>query len=88
MKKAVGTSMFIISIQSAVALLGDFLGDSIEAEGSIDWHILLLITLMTVIGTLFGGYLQRFFSGKMLRNLFSMLLVIVAVGMSIQFFLK
>jgi|TARA_B110000027_G_scaffold51558_1_gene56301 uncharacterized membrane protein YfcA len=88
MKKAVGTSMFIISIQSAVALLGDFLGDSIEAEGSIDWQILLLITLMTVIGTLFGGYLQRFFSGKMLRNLFSMLLVIVAVGMSIQFFLK
>lgn len=88
MKKSVGTSMFIISIQSAFALLGDFMGKNISQEGGIDWSLLLLITLMTVVGVLFGGYLQRYFTGKMLRRVFSILLIVVAAGMTVQFFLN
>lgn len=85
MKKAVGTSMFIVTIQSAVALLGDFLSKNLEGENSIDWFRLGMITGMTVIGVLIGGYIQKYFSGKLLRQLFAYVLVAVAVGMTLQF---
>lgn len=85
MKKAVGTSMFIVSIQSAVALLGDFTSKNLEGEHTINWTLLLLITALTVIGVLVGGYLQRYFTGKALRKVFAWLLVVVAVGMAVQF---
>lgn len=88
MKKAVGTSMFIISIQSAVALIGDFSGKALQADNPIDWQLLGWITAITVIGVLVGGLLQRFFSGSGLRQIFSYVLIVVALGMIVQFSLK
>jgi len=87
MKKAVGTSMFIIAIQSAVALIGDFTGKALPEGNPIDWQLLGLITLVTVAGVLSGGFLQKYFSGKMLRQVFSYVLIAVALGMLIQFFI-
>lgn len=83
-RKAVGTSMFIISIQSAVALSGDLFNPQIAAEGGIDWQLVSVITGLTVCGVLFGSYLQRYFSGKLLRILFSMILIVVALGILMQ----
>ena len=85
MKKAVGTSMFIVAIQSAVALLGDFSSKNLEGDNTINWTLLLLITALTVVGVLVGGYLQRYFTGKALRKVFAWLLIVVAVGMAVQF---
>lgn len=85
MKKAVGTSMFIIAIQSAVALAGDFTGKAIGANNPIDWQLLSLITGITVVGVIAGGVLQKYFSGGALRQVFSYVLIAVAVGMIIQF---
>ena len=83
-RKAVGTSMFIISIQSAVALSGDAFNAQIAAEGGIDWGLVSVITFFTVGGVLLGSYLQRYFSGKLLRRVFSLILITVAVGILIQ----
>ncbi len=83
-RKAVGTSMFIISIQSAIALLGDVFNPQIAADGGIDWKLLSVITVLTVIGVFVGTYLQRHFSGKLLRQLFSYLLIAVALGVLTQ----
>ncbi len=83
-RKAVGTSMFIISIQSAIALSGDIFNPQIAKDGGIDWMLVSIITLLTVIGVFLGTYLQRHFSGKLLRNLFSYLLIAVAIGVLIQ----
>lgn len=88
MKKAVGTSMFIIAVQSAVALVGDFTGKALTAESSIDWQLLGLITGVTVVGVLAGSLMQRYFSGGMLRQIFSYVLIAVALGMVIQFILS
>lgn len=88
MKKAVGTSMFIISIQSAVALYGDFSGKALQADNPIDWQLLGWITGITVIGVLIGGFLQRYFSGGSLRQIFSYVLIAVALGMIVQFSMK
>lgn len=83
-RKAVGTSMFIISIQSAIALLGDLFNPQIIADGGIDWKLLSVITILTVMGVFLGTYMQRYFSGKLLRQLFSYLLIVVALGVLIQ----
>lgn len=85
MKKAVGTSMFIIAIQSAVALAGDFSGKALQSDHPIDWTLLSLITIVTVIGVLAGSILQKYFSGGSLRQVFSYILIGVAVGMIVQF---
>lgn len=84
MKKAVGTSMFIVAIQSAVALAGDFMGKNLQHENTIDWPLLGWITGVTVVGVLIGGYLQKYFTGKRLRQLFGYLLIFVAIGMLAQ----
>lgn len=85
MKKAVGTSMFIIAIQSAVALAGDFSGKALTTDNPIDWQLLFLITGVTVVGVIAGSLLQKYFSGGALRKVFSYVLIAVAVGMIIQF---
>ena len=84
MKKAVGTSMFIVAIQSAVALIGDFMSKNLQNENTIDWPLLGWITGVTVVGVLIGGYLQKYFSGERLRQMFGYLLILVAVGMLAQ----
>lgn len=84
-RTAIGTSMFIISIQSAVALIGDFSNEKIWENG-FDWQLLILITVATVSGVFFGNYLQKFFSGKILRKLFSFILLAVSIGIAIQKF--
>ena len=83
-RTAVGTSMFIISIQSAIALTGDLFNPQIAAEGGIDWTLVSIITLFTVGGVILGSYLQRYFSGKVLRAVFSMVLIAVALGIFVQ----
>jgi len=85
MKKAVGTSMFIIAIQSAVALAGDFTGKALQTGNPINWELLSWVTIITVAGVVAGGFLQKYFSGGALRQVFSYVLIGVAVGMIVQF---
>lgn len=84
MKKAVGTSMFIIAIQSSVALIGDFFNPEIMENGGIDWQLLLIITGVTVAGVFIGGLFQKKVSGTFLRNVFSLILLIVASGLIVK----
>ena len=85
MKKAVGTSMFIISIQSFVALIGDFFNPEVYAGNGINWGLLVTLTAITIAGVFIGTYLQKFLSGKILRKVFSLLLIVVAAGIAIEF---
>ena len=85
MRKAVGTSMFIISIQSFVALIGDFFNPEVYSGNGINWTLLLILTGITIVGVFLGTYLQKFLSGKILRKLFSVLLILVAAGITIEF---
>jgi len=85
MKKAVGTSMLIICIQSFVALIGDFFNPEIFEGNGINWNLLLILTVITIVGVFIGSYLQKFLSGKILRKVFSWLLIVVAAGIAIEF---
>ena len=82
MKKAIGTSMFIITIQSILALIGDIFNPNVYQNGGIDWMVLSLITVLTVGGVFVGNKLQHYFTGKMLQKIFGVTLLLVSLGIA------
>jgi uncharacterized membrane protein YfcA len=76
-KTAVGTSLFIISINS----LSGFLGDAMHRE--MDWPLLLSLTALAIIGILIGDRFSKKMSGIRLRIAFGWLTL--AVGTYIIF---
>lgn len=63
-KMAIGTSLFIISINSLMGFLGDVL------NYFIDWNFLLFITALAVLGVLLGNILSRRLPSENLRKSF------------------
>jgi uncharacterized membrane protein YfcA len=70
-KNAVGTSLFIIAINSLMGFLGDVL------NYSIDWNFLLVITLLAVIGILVGNHFSKKISATRLRIAFGWFTLII-----------
>lgn len=62
MKKAVGTSLLIIAINSLLGFLGDL------GHQEIDWFFLLLFTGIAIMGIFLGSYLNKFFNGRKLKK--------------------
>ncbi|MEX2230941.1 MAG: sulfite exporter TauE/SafE family protein [Cyclobacteriaceae bacterium] len=76
-KTAVGTSLFIIAINSLLGFLGDVLNYKME------WDFLLSLTTLAVFGILIGNKLQKKIPADRLRLLFGWL--ILAMGIWILF---
>lgn len=70
-KTAVGTSLFIIAINSLMGFLGDVL------NYAMDWQFLFSITLLAVIGILIGNRLQKKISALKLRRAFGWLILLM-----------
>lgn len=62
MKKAIGTSLFIIAVKSLIGFLGDV--DNI----TIDWKFLLLFTTLSILGILIGIFISKYIEGKKLKK--------------------
>ncbi|WP_166964707.1 sulfite exporter TauE/SafE family protein [Yeosuana marina] len=62
MKKAVGTSLIIVTLNSLIGFTGDM--QTIE----IDWIFLLSFSFFTIIGILLGVFLSKYISGKKLKK--------------------
>ena len=63
MKMAVGTSLFIVAVQSSIGFVGDIRPDQI-----IDWKVVLIFTGCSIIGVFIGNYLSKKFSGDKLKT--------------------
>jgi len=70
-KTAVGTSLFIIAINSLMGFLGDVL------NYSMNWTFLLSITALAVSGILIGNRLSRKISPALLRKIFGWFVLIM-----------
>ena len=73
MKKAVGTSLFIIAMNSLIGFIGDV------QNISIDWQFLLLFTSISIIGIFLGIFLNKFVNETQLKKGFAYFVLIMAV---------
>lgn len=73
MKKAVGTSLIIVTINSLIGFLGDL------QTLTIDWVFLLIFTFIAIIGIVLGVFLSQFISGNKLKKSFGYFVLLMAV---------
>lgn len=72
MKKAVGTSLFIIAMNSLIGFLGDV------QNLTIDWLFLIKFTSLSIIGIFIGIYLNKFINEKQLKKGFGYFVLVMA----------
>ena len=65
MKKAIGTSLLVIAINSLLGFTGDALASSF-----INWSFLIEFSVLAVAGILLGSYFSGFISGQKLKPVF------------------
>ena len=78
MKKAVGTSLFIIAINSLIGFIGDI--GNIE----IDWVFLLSFTSIAVVGIYLGSYLSNYIPGTKLKKGFGWFVLAMGIYIIIK----
>jgi uncharacterized membrane protein YfcA len=79
MRVAVGTSLWVIALTSAVSLTAR-LGGGLQ----LDWALVAAFTAAAVAGTLVGGRLAGRADPRVLQRAFAALLVLVAVGTAVR----
>ncbi|MFI1770974.1 sulfite exporter TauE/SafE family protein [Thalassobellus citreus] len=73
MKKAVGTSLIIVTINSLIGFIGDV--QTLE----IEWVFLLTFTLISIIGIILGVFLSKFITGEKLKKSFGVFTLLMAI---------
>lgn len=73
MKKAVGTSLFIIALNSLIGFLGDI------GHQDIDWPFLLIFTALAMGGIYLGVYLNKFIDGRKLKKSFGWFVLVMGI---------
>tara|TARA_R110002049_G_scaffold58113_5_gene158422 strand:+ start:2156 stop:2947 length:792 start_codon:yes stop_codon:yes gene_type:complete len=73
MKKAVGTSLVIVTINSLIGFIGDV--QTLE----IEWPFLLTFTLISIVGIILGVFLSKFISGEKLKKSFGVFTLLMAI---------
>lgn len=74
MKQAIGSSLFIIFINSTLGFLGDVLNDVV-----INYTFLISITLIASIGILIGTKLSKTIDGKKLKPAFGWFVLLMGI---------
>lgn len=72
MKKAIGTSLFIIAMNSLIGFIGDI--QNID----IDWVFLLSFTTLSIVGIFIGIYLNKFINEAQLKKGFAYFVLVMA----------
>ena len=78
MKRAVATSLMIISIKSLIGFIGDI--GNIE----IDWEFLLMFSILSIVGIIIGIYLSNFIDGKKIKKAFGWFVLVMAIYIMIK----
>lgn len=73
MKKAVGTSLVIIAINSLLGFMGDL------HNINVDWKFLLLFSTLTILGIIIGNSLSKFISNTILKKAFGYFTLLMAI---------
>lgn len=74
MKKAVGTSLVLVSVNSYIGFLGD-----LSSNAVMDWSFLLTFAAFSIGGIVLGTYLTNFIDGSKLKKSFGWFVLAVGV---------
>lgn len=83
MKKAIGTSLTIISINCLVGILGN-----LEAAASLDYLFLVTFVAFAIAGILAGTRLIQFIPDKKLKPVFGWIILGMSIVVFIRMFMK
>ena len=72
-KKAIATSLLVITINSLIGFSGDI------QNNEIDWLFLLSFTALSAVGIFIGLYLQKFINEKLLKKIFGIFILLMAI---------
>ncbi len=75
MKKAVGTSLFIIASKSLIGFIGD-----LQQQSIIQWNLIILITMIAALGLILGTFISKNISEKNLKRGFGYFVLIMGSG--------
>lgn len=78
-RRAVSTSLVIITINSFFGVLGD-----VEKFEKFDWYLILGYTIFTIVGLFLGFILSNKVSGTKLKKMFGYMILIVALSVLIH----
>ena len=78
MKKAIGTSLFIIAINSLIGFLGDV------QNLNINWIFLLIFTLISITGIFIGIYFSKYFNEQQLKKGFAYFVLSMAIFIMVK----
>ncbi|MCS6980907.1 MAG: sulfite exporter TauE/SafE family protein [Flavobacteriales bacterium] len=78
MKQAVGTSLLIIAAKSLIGFTGG------RNFASLDWRLLILMSVFSVIGIFIGALLSRRIDGKKLKPAFGWFVLVMGVYILIK----
>lgn len=73
MKKAIGTSLLIIALNSLIGFTGDL------GHFPIDWFFLFKVTLIAIAGIFVGGLLSKKIGGEQLKKGFGWFVLIMGI---------
>lgn len=79
MKKAIGTSLLLVAINSFIGFLGD-----IHSDMQMDWQFLLLFSIFSVSGVAAGNYLAHFAHSEKLKKGFGWFVLLIAIYIVIR----
>jgi hypothetical protein len=78
MKQAIGTSLVIIAINSAFGFLSSL------ADNTVDWQLLLRITLIAMVGVLIGTQISKKLDGGKLKPVFGWFVLVMGIYIIIK----
>lgn len=79
MKKAVGTSLLLVAVNSFVGFLGD-----LHSSHQLDWKFLAIFSAFSIAGVFAGIYLQHYLNGAKLKKFFGWFVLTLAVYMVVK----
>jgi uncharacterized membrane protein YfcA len=79
MKMAIGTSLFIVSLQSLIGFLGDILRHQI-----IDWNLLFFFTLASIVGIFIGNFISKKVKDEKLKTSFGWFVLAMGIYIIIR----
>lgn len=74
MKKAVGTSLVIIAVNSLIGFLGD-----VESGQYIDFGFVIIVSVIAIAGVFLGGYISKFIESRKLKSGFGWFVLAMSV---------